>query len=535
MYLICKLLYIALFALVSAAPPYLPLYYHDILNLSSDQIGFVLAIAPFIQSISCPIWTYLVDKKPALHGTIMAITGFLGASAIMMIMLIGRYVTSEEVIPTFISWGTEGNNMKLSQLSSTSLLTVTATLALAFAFFALPNMSLVDSAVMKILGPNKLLYGEQRLWGSVSAGATILLVGQLLSVTNSFDVLLYVTGAAALLFMLFSFMARVNNEDPQCTCVPEALLESAAVTSLTPPVESLDNHQHQASITGQNLKPVITDSSEKLLNNYNNSAEHHHNYSHYGSIFKATSITSVQTIREEADETLQALGHSDLGLAISRIASVDPSVSAGLVDLTAEGIPAVENVLKSVRVITFLATTLFFGLVLSVIVNFLFLFLSRDLHMPASWIGWTGPTSGVTELLCFCFSKQLTEKFGVTNMMLIAHIATILRCLMYTILQPDSLITNITALLLQTLHGVGFGIFWATSVSEIDGFFPPEQRSVAQGILGALHFGVGAGMGAFVGGYLYEYYGAVCMFRIVALIAASNMAIFYLGRLHRFK
>lgn len=90
-------------------------------------------------------------------------------------------------------------------------------------------------------------------------------------------------------------------------------------------------------------------------------------------------------------------------------------------------------------------------------------------------------------------------------------------------------------LYVSNLVGIGFGIFWATSVSEMDGFFPPEQRSVAQGILGALHFGLGAGLGALSGGYLYEYMGAIWMFRIGALVATINMAIFYVGRLDRFK
>lgn len=156
MYLICKLLYIAIFAVLSAAPPYLPLYYHDVLGFSSDQIGFVLAIAPFIQSIACPLWTYTVDKKPLLHGSIMAITSLLGGSAVMAIMFIGHSVSSEVVVPTSFT-----SLLKL-ELSNGTLVLMTSTLALAFAFFTLPNLSLVDSAVMKMLGPNKILYGIKK-------------------------------------------------------------------------------------------------------------------------------------------------------------------------------------------------------------------------------------------------------------------------------------------------------------------------------------------------------------------------------------
>lgn len=38
-------------------------------------------------------------------------------------------------------------------------------------------------------------------------------------------------------------------------------------------------------------------------------------------------------------------------------------------------------------------------------------------------------------------------------MIMAAHIAIIVRCLAYTVLVPDLFITNVIALLLQTLHG----------------------------------------------------------------------------------
>lgn len=144
MYLLCKLLYTTAFALLSAAPPYLQLYYHDVLRFSSDQIGFVLAIAPFIQSLACPLWTYLVDKKPRFHGAVMALTSLVGGVAVMGIMGVGHTLTTTTTAP----------------LGGHAVISITCTLALFFAFFTLPNVSLVDSAVMKILGPNKILYGK---------------------------------------------------------------------------------------------------------------------------------------------------------------------------------------------------------------------------------------------------------------------------------------------------------------------------------------------------------------------------------------
>lgn len=122
----------------------------------------------------------------------------------------------------------------------------------------------------------------------------------------------------------------------------------------------------------------------------------------------------------------------------------------------------------------------------------------------------------------------------MTKLVIIAHLATVIRCIGYTLLSPDQLSTNVLALVLQTLHGIGFGIFWATAVSEIDGFFPPEQRSVAQGILGALHAGLGTGLGALIGGYLYDYYSPIFLFQTSAFLCIISIGIFSVGRLPRF-
>lgn len=158
MYLLCKLLYITVFGLLTACPPYFALYYHNVLRFSSDQIGFTIAIAPFVQSIACPIWAYVVDKRPNLHGVTMAITGCIGCLSVMCIMGIGHYVQAmyDAAMSTFSSSSHGGG----SDSSNGSIVMATCALSLAFAFFALPNVALVDSAVMKILGPNKILYGK---------------------------------------------------------------------------------------------------------------------------------------------------------------------------------------------------------------------------------------------------------------------------------------------------------------------------------------------------------------------------------------
>ncbi|KAI9262147.1 major facilitator superfamily domain-containing protein [Phascolomyces articulosus] len=512
-YMLCKLLYITVFALLSSAQSYLPLYYRDVLKFSSDQIGFTVAIAPCVQSIACPIWTYIADKRPKLHGITMAVTSLIGGIAVMGIMGIGHYVQNinqkEET--------TSNNNKE----DNNDVMLLVCTFALAFAFFTLPNTSMVDSAVMKILGPNKILYGEQRLWGSISTGLTILVVGILISATNNLDSLFWVFAASTLCFMV-----------------------CASFVNVQPPV-SPPRDEEQERLVPPNMDTTYYVDLRKELSQQDFDTDHEGDDVDDGAsyltaphanqrLLKLTTTTSLaRTLREEANDAMDSISGVNLGLAVSRVMSVEHAMTGILEDSASIQAPS-RSMLKSPRVVTFLITTLLFGLVLSVLINFLFLFLSQSLHMPASWMGWTGPIGAVTELLCFCFSKQMTERWGVTNLIIFAHIVTIIRCFAYTMLIPDNVISHFVGLFLQTLHGIGFAIFWATAVSEMDSLFPPEQRAMAQGILGGLNQGLGMGLGALFGGYIDAYFGTVWMFRSAAFLCAISIVIFCVGRHPRF-
>ncbi|KAI9312203.1 hypothetical protein BX666DRAFT_1989598 [Dichotomocladium elegans] len=124
----------------------------------------------------------------------------------------------------------------------------------------------------------------------------------------------------------------------------------------------------------------------------------------------------------------------------------------------------------------------------------------------------------------------MMEHVGTTWLIVIAHAVTVFRCLAYTWLPPAQTSSHIGALLLQTLHGVGFGIFWGTAVNEMDALFPPQQRAIAQGVLGALHAGFGTGLGALVGGYLYAYLGAPWLFYSAAALSTISVLVFCAGR-----
>lgn len=154
-FIIPKLLYICLYSLYGSAIAYLSIFYSEVLHLTSNQIGIILAIAPFVQVVACPLWTYIADKYPKLHGPLMGILAMIGGSSVLAL-----YFIPPEWISTVTSLEEEAG--ELDDRNNNRVMMITTLCAFVFAFFGSPNCALVDSAVLKILGDQKLLYGKSR-------------------------------------------------------------------------------------------------------------------------------------------------------------------------------------------------------------------------------------------------------------------------------------------------------------------------------------------------------------------------------------
>ncbi|MFC4386317.1 MFS transporter [Gracilibacillus marinus] len=130
---------------------FLPLYlqYRD---LSSVEIGWIMAIGPFISIISQPFWGYMSDKYQTVK-------------RMLMICLIGVLISS-----TFFL-----------QMATLPLL---ATLGFAYYFFASPIGALGDSLAQRRADQLGISFGAIRTWGSIGFAASSLIVGQVLSIVG---------------------------------------------------------------------------------------------------------------------------------------------------------------------------------------------------------------------------------------------------------------------------------------------------------------------------------------------------------------
>ncbi|HEX9045235.1 MAG TPA: MFS transporter [Candidatus Limnocylindrales bacterium] len=141
------LTYVAYFAAVGAAFPYLPVYYHS-LGLGLGTIGLVTATYSGVQLVGAPAWGALAD----------------------------RFHRSRLTLP-FAAMVATGGALLLAGADNVAGVLAAATI-LAFGLSGIGPV--LDSRTLEILGPDRIRYGQLRAWGSLSFVVVALAVGVLL-------------------------------------------------------------------------------------------------------------------------------------------------------------------------------------------------------------------------------------------------------------------------------------------------------------------------------------------------------------------
>lgn len=167
--------------------------------------------------------------------------------------------------------------------------------------------------------------------------------------------------------------------------------------------------------------------------------------------------------------------------------------------------------------LVFLTVAFCGGMALSMISNFLFLFL-RELGANEFSLGLTLTVATLSELPVLFFSNQLLRRWSAQRLISVALLLFAVRALAYSLIHVPWL-----ALLIQLMHGPTFSLMWVAGVSYADKIAPPNLEATAQGLFAGMMLGIGSAAGAFIGGLVYEYAGPVMMFRIAALIALVSV------------
>jgi MFS transporter, PPP family, 3-phenylpropionic acid transporter len=139
--------YFLYYGAISILFPFLALFYQS-QGLTGAQIGLLAAISPIISFFGAPLWTGAADASHRHK-------------------LVAMLCTISVVIITFIFPGVASFGGLLLMIS-------------LYAFFGSPIGSLVDSAVLTLLGDRKQRYGRIRLWGTIGYGVVAPFAGNLI-------------------------------------------------------------------------------------------------------------------------------------------------------------------------------------------------------------------------------------------------------------------------------------------------------------------------------------------------------------------
>ncbi len=172
------------------------------------------------------------------------------------------------------------------------------------------------------------------------------------------------------------------------------------------------------------------------------------------------------------------------------------------------------------RIVLFLLTGFLFNLAFTAY-NIFFSLHLKTIGYSSATIGFAWLLSTLAEAGYFFIAPTISRRFPPETLILIAYIATGFRWLL---MGWSSSLTAI--LLLQTIHAISFGGFYAALVNFVRENFPPELRTTAQSLMLMVNFGLAIILGASFSGWIFEKFGGFMLFNLAGWLTLIAAAIF---------
>jgi PPP family 3-phenylpropionic acid transporter len=182
-----------------------------------------------------------------------------------------------------------------------------------------------------------------------------------------------------------------------------------------------------------------------------------------------------------------------------------------------------QSMLKNPQWLSFLFAAMLGGIGMSLVNIYLLLYL-QYLGGANALMGPALAAATLSELLVFPLSGWLLRRLGTRSLLVAALLALVVRLLAYSWLRDP-----LPALFVQLLHGPSFSLMWVAGVSYARQTAPPGLGATAQGLFSGTMLGLGAAIGAFTGGQLYDLTGPLLMFRWVGFGLLAGLCVYLLA------
>ena len=185
-------------------------------------------------------------------------------------------------------------------------------------------------------------------------------------------------------------------------------------------------------------------------------------------------------------------------------------------------IRSLKMLLSQPDVVVFLFGMILCGGVITIVENFLFLFL-EDIGGRQTVMGLSLLSMCIGEVLVFVPSGWLIKTLGYHGVVLVSLIVFTIRFVAYSFLTDPWFV-----LLIEPLHGITFGLSQAACASYMRAVTPADMQAGAQTIAFGVKSGLGKGVGNVVAGVVWNRYGGVWTFRGAAAVSVIGGALFWI-------
>ncbi|VDO03431.1 unnamed protein product [Rodentolepis nana] len=394
------------------------------------------------------------------------------------------------------------------------------------AFFSSPAICLADSAVMSYIEENtQVLYGRQRMFGSVGWGLAMFFVGIALDQSQSFpDHPCLRPGRREKNYMV-SF--AVFTVFMSCAAIAASQFRFAYDGAM----ESMYFKVVKDKVAKTLRRGRMGMNRGKLVNEADGSEEEWRGDSGYTQVPADSRATEAGTTSGTNEDILE----QQLGIKLDRneihrsdtlagFPSSDPFVE----DLAATAQTKVTQYLTVLKQFTqprlgfFLLVTWFMGIGSGIVFSFLFWHL-QELGGSPTLYGIASIINYLSEIVTYYFSKPAIERFGHFKILYLGLLVNVFRFLYV------SWIGNPWwALPFEFVHGITNAGVWAASCSYIAQSFEPQYRISTQGVLQGVNHGLGKGLGAIIGGAITSHFGTGNLFRAYGALSALMLICFLL-------